>query len=347
MDNFHNFVPPTTPASRPSAWGRNTHNQELNTPEYNNGPRGHSGATGRRAPRTDKTKLEEILHYITYNLRWNLGKFLYLLFTDGGPADSPSRVAAVSKFLSGETDHQPIQIVQLMFNSQHGKPKSTHRECEQMFSVSTPASEIHYARPAIATWALELVTGQLEKEVKKLLRRETGLRVRATSSHVEARVELAVNTDGPGDGPQDEDAQSDLEDEQLPHSLASQRTPGEQLHVPAPDTGPPSKRQRRQLDPVVNWERISGFSLEAIQATLTAFSPTIWHILMKIMRPETTASEPDSQVEARYRPKHIVSSFKLKKLKLLTSSSRFALASLASYFSRAINMSISSPFVAE
>lgn len=201
-----------------------------------------------------------------------------------------------------------------MYKSQHGYPSRADPERNEMFSVNEKASDLCHAQPAISTWALELVTEHMEKETKNLLKRESGLRVRATRSNVVTEPQ-EVGGEGieaqalePEVGSQS-DSDSDSEDD-IP--LSTQVGTITELHrmeddASRPDAPPLTKQRQQRLDPTVSWERINDFSINNLKRTFMDRAPVIWYTLMKIMDPKATANSSAADSGMQYRPKAIVS----------------------------------------
>ena len=155
--------------------------------------KGKPGTRAYTKRRTDQEKIDDILAVIG-KARWSLGEFLHKLFIEpdkGSVADglskpkpkvvrSDSHRHVVTKFLSGSTKYSPGDIVELMYRSKAARPPYSHPEARQYFSVDTAPSSIGYARPALSTWALELVVTQIIKESTYLSSEKSGLRVRAS-----------------------------------------------------------------------------------------------------------------------------------------------------------------------
>lgn len=290
---------------------------------------------GRKPPRSNQQKLELILTYINQQIRWSLGDFLFYLFDS--TIESNSRSQAVSKFLSGQTAHLPLEIVQLIYESPYSYPKPDHVERNMMFSVTRPSSEISFARPAMSTWALEKVVQHAGKESSKLITPEAGLRVRATSRlHDENNTEAGESGTAPdnvtggtgvaeqgnsetrddtdplveenGDGDdewKDMDNDSNGEGEGGGDGIEDgSLTTGNSVRDNSPTAAAKAKPKRRRLrrDPTVSWDAIGGFSLRKLEETLRKHAPVCWHIIMRFMLPTEKGLD-----QAIHRPKRIVS----------------------------------------
>jgi len=68
----------------------------------------------------------------------------------------------------------------MIYQHPYARPSSNYHDSQQYFSTKTPASQLHYAKPAISTWVLELVVDAMQHESNHLVSKEGGLRVRAS-----------------------------------------------------------------------------------------------------------------------------------------------------------------------
>ncbi|KAA1479037.1 hypothetical protein DENSPDRAFT_788720 [Dentipellis sp. KUC8613] len=168
------------------------------TPSYehiSNGP----STIPQRPPKSNDEKLDEILRAIG-DADFTLGKFLVLLFTpikENPTSNKPPtktklkaqrtrdsrRQSYVSHFLSGMSeDYKPIDVVKLMYTHPSSRHHTQYEDRNHNFSVSRPSDSIFFARPALSTWALELVVDKMHKESDYLVSRASGLRV--CGSHI-------------------------------------------------------------------------------------------------------------------------------------------------------------------
>ncbi|KAJ3485625.1 hypothetical protein NLI96_g4817 [Meripilus lineatus] len=116
----------------------------------------------------------------------------------GNPIEiSTNHQAMISQFLSGKGNVNPVDVVDLIYNHSHSRPKPS--VAEELAS--------RYARPQITDWALECVMNQLTKEADKLVQ-DPALRVRATRK--DAVQEMLQSTPIPPSVPVVEGAEKEL-----------------------------------------------------------------------------------------------------------------------------------------
>ncbi|TCD64683.1 hypothetical protein EIP91_003797 [Steccherinum ochraceum] len=123
-------------------------------------------------------KLDFMLHMLKL-VGWTVGEFLYTLFRvpDGEWARSLSTGMVVSWFLRGQTAYTPIQIVEQWFKDPAGRPKPKSDEYTLMYSSRhvMPYIDIHHIRPALASFAVQVVEGRLAKEQRNAVKGPNGL----------------------------------------------------------------------------------------------------------------------------------------------------------------------------
>ncbi|KAH9916364.1 uncharacterized protein B0H18DRAFT_1124277 [Fomitopsis serialis] len=113
-------------------------------------------------------------------LSWTLGEFLYNLFRskdDNGEKiqrDEPHRTM-IARFLSGNTKHTFVEMVQAIMEDTAGLPKQSDDESTYMYSQNHPSLEIKHARPALTTMAVELVTKEMVREMNTTVKSVNGL----------------------------------------------------------------------------------------------------------------------------------------------------------------------------
>ncbi|KAJ7768603.1 hypothetical protein DFH07DRAFT_1007816 [Mycena maculata] len=111
--------------------------------------------------------------YITKEFR-SLGHFLEILFHCRDFSVNDPRTARhkrmVTAFLQGESNIGMGQIIDLIYHHPQSRPEKANPESGLYFSppdVASPAG-IHFARPAISTWALRLVGAEMRKQIGTL-----------------------------------------------------------------------------------------------------------------------------------------------------------------------------------
>ncbi|KAJ3781290.1 hypothetical protein GGU10DRAFT_379695, partial [Lentinula aff. detonsa] len=129
--------------------------------------------------------LERILNAIQHE-KWLLGKFLYYLFRTKSddsaqpPRRSRKHAVMLGSFLSGRNpDYSTARIVKEWLRNPSGIPPSNHNENDDMFSLSRPFEKIQYARPALTSFAAQLVEEHLLLKTKVVVSPDGGLQTGA------------------------------------------------------------------------------------------------------------------------------------------------------------------------
>ncbi|TFK48603.1 hypothetical protein OE88DRAFT_1683868, partial [Heliocybe sulcata] len=147
------------------------------------------------SPRSVSEKLDEINAMLS-KFRWTLGEFLYYTFQPesdlkdkkGEPIKrSLSHSQRVASFLGGRSNYLPIQILQAWYKSPYGWPDDQTRAL--MFSTAVSATDIGPSRPAISSFAAQLVEKQLIKEAEAAVGTSSGLVVKSTSKTGDALLQ--------------------------------------------------------------------------------------------------------------------------------------------------------------
>jgi hypothetical protein len=134
-------------------------------------------------------KLENILQAIA-DEKWTFGVFLYYFFrvkdssSQNVKGRSRRHSAMLSKFLEGAGAHTPSSIVKEWYQNPIGCPHPEHAEHQKMFSVAEPFETIKYARPALTSFAAQLVEAHLLTSADKMVSPEGGLH----TSHLEVHT---------------------------------------------------------------------------------------------------------------------------------------------------------------
>ena len=177
--------------------------------------KGQTDARQYKPRRHDHEKMDNILAHIR-DADWTLGEFLHKLFAEPGKQSATNTLGKkekgvhfrtdshrqfLSKFLSGSTKYSPRNIVELIYRNKLARPPYSHPDARQYFSVNSSSSTIEYARPALSTWALELVVAQIIKESTKLSSEQCSLRVRASQKRPKgpSNKDVATATDARGE----------------------------------------------------------------------------------------------------------------------------------------------------
>ncbi|KAJ7805931.1 hypothetical protein B0H14DRAFT_2526395 [Mycena olivaceomarginata] len=97
---------------------------------------------------------------------WTLGAFLFKLFQAKDENDtqrSNQHAQMVSKFLRGDGDHTPSDIIACWMKSPYGVVASGSRESEEMYSTTIPYTAIRSVRPALTSFALQTMGEHLAR----------------------------------------------------------------------------------------------------------------------------------------------------------------------------------------
>ncbi|KAF8166102.1 hypothetical protein K438DRAFT_1941811 [Mycena galopus ATCC 62051] len=127
-----------------------------------------------RAPQRDKwQKADVILQLITKDFR-SLGAFLETLFHCRDLSINDPRTAShkrmVTVFLRGESNIGMGAILELIYRHPQGRPENANPESNLYFSPPSlaPPLGVKFARPAVSTWALQLVGTEMCKQIGTL-----------------------------------------------------------------------------------------------------------------------------------------------------------------------------------
>jgi hypothetical protein len=134
----------------------------------------------RYTPRkTPAEKLEAVFSAIE-EAKWGLGDFLYHVFglkdEDGEKIQRSKRHAGmVQRFLQGNARHTPATIIDAWFRNPDGCISSGSAEQRLMYSTDIPYTEIQSIRPALTSFAVQLVAKRLVKEAQEAVHPSNGL----------------------------------------------------------------------------------------------------------------------------------------------------------------------------
>ncbi|KAI0042004.1 hypothetical protein FA95DRAFT_1598679 [Auriscalpium vulgare] len=143
----------------------------------------------RRMPRSNIQKLAHLLHVIKTDLNWSLGTCLYYLFRvrdETAPDHKVHRThehaAVVSRFLGGRTRHTPADILECWLRSPDGRParagsqrRSAAEDESYMYSLDTSYTEIKAARPALTSFAVQIMRDRILGERREAVKPESGV----------------------------------------------------------------------------------------------------------------------------------------------------------------------------
>ncbi|KAJ7737519.1 hypothetical protein B0H16DRAFT_1325909 [Mycena metata] len=126
----------------------------------------------RKPRRTEWQKVDSLLETITKDFR-SLGHFLEVLFYNrisGVPDPRTVRhVRVVAAFLGGESNVTMATIINLLYNHRQSRaPKDSPEDAMYFSPPDITPRDIACARPALSTWALQLVGQELRRQVGDL-----------------------------------------------------------------------------------------------------------------------------------------------------------------------------------
>ena len=180
-------APNTTPHLHSHQWSQNeSQYQTMLPPVFTPTPSGFgSSRTFSHKLSIDK-KLNIMFAAITKDAHWTLSEFLYFAFqvkgTKGKKISRSSRHATmVSQFLRGQTRYKVADILAAWTQSPDGRPQSSE-DGENMYSLSTLFLDIKPARPAITSFAVQLIEKKLTQERNIAVRPSSGLHASAKTS---------------------------------------------------------------------------------------------------------------------------------------------------------------------
>lgn len=136
-------------------------------------------AATRRPRQTVSQKVNTILDLLK-TFKWTIGDFLYHLFamqdSTGKAFDpTPTHYQMISKFLTGETSIPVAKILDMWLKSSYGLPDQEAEERKLEFSTTVNYLHIKYARPAITSFAAQIVRQELVKEADRAVQSNSGL----------------------------------------------------------------------------------------------------------------------------------------------------------------------------
>lgn len=146
--------------------------------------------SGRRAKKTDQQKLEDVLSLLR-RFRWSIGTLLQHVFL---PEFTPSRRhdQFASKFLQGSSSLTPGAVIAAWFKSPYGLPPQSSPERAFQYSTTVDYQSIKHARPAISSFAAQLIGAKLTQEARKGVKRESGLHTFTSGGSEVSRYDLGA-----------------------------------------------------------------------------------------------------------------------------------------------------------
>ncbi|KAJ6625297.1 hypothetical protein B0H10DRAFT_2161892 [Mycena sp. CBHHK59/15] len=134
------------------------------------------GNTAKKAKNSDK--IGTILACIQEQ-GWTLGEFLYKIFDHQGRDGSRSQKHAqmVKSFLRGQGNYTPSHILICWMSSPDGVLHAHDPHLADMYSANTPYTEIGPIRPALTSFALQMVGNLLARGAERAVQASSGLQV--------------------------------------------------------------------------------------------------------------------------------------------------------------------------
>lgn len=141
----------------------------------------------KRSWRSVKDKVEGVLDLLR-SYSWSIGDFLYYVFSMHDRKEkpfepTPRHIQMVAKFLTGETDVGTSKVLELWLRSPYGLPPESNPERHMLYSTEVNYQEIKYARPAITSFAAQIVLAKLVKDATKTVKRDGGLHTFTSGSN--------------------------------------------------------------------------------------------------------------------------------------------------------------------
>ena len=142
--------------------------------------------TKKRQPRSPAQKLREILNAIKA-ANWTLSEFFYYLFQLEGEDSQPiaresQHKQMVTGMLNG-TSKPPFGVIINLIHQSAGYVdyrKDDETSMDKVFQPGILPDSIKHAKPALTVWAVSLVSNLVRAEGQQMIRRETGLHLRAS-----------------------------------------------------------------------------------------------------------------------------------------------------------------------
>ncbi|KAJ8095787.1 hypothetical protein PM082_022894 [Marasmius tenuissimus] len=170
---------PSTPTpilspSRPSS-------TSISSPIVSTTPKPRQTRTKQRLSASEK--LDLVLEAIK-DVHWTVGDFLYHLFRHKGDNEehSPLYYQMVSKFLGGLTSKRLSHVLNEIIHDPWGIPKQGSKDRSRMFATDVTFLDNKAGRPALTSFAAQLVGEEMEKEVKRAVKKENGLHATKNSA---------------------------------------------------------------------------------------------------------------------------------------------------------------------
>ncbi|KAJ3767615.1 hypothetical protein FB446DRAFT_675046, partial [Lentinula raphanica] len=196
---FYHYLPPTPAISQ----GDTPEGSVKKTKSFHPSATGFNPGSTTDSPSLDSIhmRLERILHTIQ-NERWTVGTFLHYFSRvrdeQGDKISNRSRTHSqmLSQFLRGKSKHKPAEIVRDWVQSPLGIPNKTDIERDDMFSCTKPFDSIRCARPALTSFAAQLVQEHLINSASIVMSEEAGLHTFASGAQEIGEIGYGEETIG-------------------------------------------------------------------------------------------------------------------------------------------------------
>jgi hypothetical protein len=128
---------------------------------------------------SENEKLQAVFSAISGIAKWNLPEFLYHAFRYQDKSGKPvhqttEHTAIVSQFLQGRTKYTPAMVLNAWFHGPDGSVSKDSKASDLMYSTAVPFTEIQPVRPAMTSFAVQVVRQQVVKEAEDVIKLTSG-----------------------------------------------------------------------------------------------------------------------------------------------------------------------------
>lgn len=178
---------PTPPGQLPTAKPTQDRSSQLPTV---------SGMQKKKKWRSIKDKTEELLA-LPIDFNWTIGHLFYFVCgmrdIHGKPFEPSQRhYQMVAKFFGGETDIPVGKILDIWLKSPYGLPPENSNEREMLYSTKVDFLHLKYARPAITSFAAQLIKSKLMKEAQRTVKKDRSLHTFTSKGKEISRYDLGA-----------------------------------------------------------------------------------------------------------------------------------------------------------
>ncbi len=135
-------------------------------------------------------KLDHIFDVLE-DLEWSLGDLLHHLFVwrvDSKRIPFSKRHAAyVQRYLGGDSNSSVSEVLEAWLTTPYGRPR-TDNDSADMFSTRKDYRDINVARPAVTSFAAQIVKSRLQEEAQQATRKSTGLYAPIRQKNINANI---------------------------------------------------------------------------------------------------------------------------------------------------------------